>query len=297
METKPIICRDESTNLPGLFTRIEILEEAVLRHTGKSNPAVHRPTASPNTLTSTTPAVCIAMFSRCIKLIGCRQTRLSGTGFGNALIYMSSSQHPHAQSSATLVFAISCLPNLDQTRDLFDHFFDTTHPNFGVLHVPSTRAILEESYHRLRLEKALEAGTLLLLLSIISSAAFIWTPDLLKKLYITPSEAKDLHVAYSHLALGLLDYDLPPSTAALAGISTLTYLHTNAEGLLDKVHLLRARGLLMARAMRIHCLDTPKSREHRRLNGCDGIEVEVQRRIWWHMVSSDWYAISLSVSF
>lgn len=210
---------------------------------------------------------------------------------------MSSNQHPHEQNSAYLVFAISCLPNLDQTRDLFDHFFDTTHPNFGVLHVPSTRAILEESYHRLRLGKALEAGTLLLLLSIISSAAFIWTPDLLKKLYITPSEAKDLHVAYSHLALGLLDYDLPPSTTALAGISTLTYLHTNAEGLLDKVHLLRARGLLMARAMRIHCLDTPKSREHRRLNGCDGIEVEVQRRIWWHMVSSDWYAISLPVSF
>ncbi|KAJ5988397.1 hypothetical protein N7481_003607 [Penicillium waksmanii] len=271
MEIKPIIFRDESTDLPELFTRIEILEEAVLRHTGKSIPGAHRPAASPNTLTSKTPA-----------------TRLTGTGFGNALSYLSSNQHPHDQSSATLVFAISCLPNLDQTRDLFDHFFDTTHPNFGVLHVPSTRTILEESYHRLRLGKTLEAGTLLLLLSIISSAAFIWTPDLLKKLYITPSEAKDLHVAYSHLALGLLDYDLPPSTAALAGISTLTYLHTNAEGLLDKVHLLRARGLLMARAMRIHCLDTPKSREHRRLNGCDGIEVEVQRRIWWHMVSSDW---------
>lgn len=205
---------------------------------------------------------------------------------------MSSNQHPNDQSSATLVFAISCLPNIDQSRDLFDHFFDTTHPNFGVLHVPSTRAILEESYHRLRLGKTLEAGTLLLLLSIISSAAFIWTPELLKKLYLTPSEAKDLHVAYSHLALGLLDHDLPPSTVALAGISTLTYLHTNAEGLLDKVHLLRARGLLMARAMRIHCLDTPKSREHRRLNGCDGIEVEVQRRIWWHMVSSDWYVFS-----
>lgn len=157
--------------------------------------------------------------------------------------------------------------------------------------MPSTRAILEESYHRLRLGETLDAATLLLLLSIISSATFIWTPTLLKMLFITPSEAKDLHVAYSHLALGLLDHDLPPSTSALAGISTLTYLHTNAEGLPDKVHLLRARGLLMTREMRIHCLDTPKSREQRRLNGYDGIEVEVQRRIWWHMVSSDWYEL------
>ncbi|PYI02608.1 hypothetical protein BO78DRAFT_432729 [Aspergillus sclerotiicarbonarius CBS 121057] len=41
--------------------------------------------------------------------------------------------------------------------------------------------------------------------------------------------------------------------------------------------------------MRIHCLDSPKAREKRRINGCDGVEIEVQRRIWWHMVSSDWY--------
>jgi hypothetical protein len=98
----------------------------------------------------------------------------------------------------------------------------------------------------------------------------------------------DLYLAYSRLASGLLNDDLPPSTSALAGISILTYLYTNAEGLVDKVQLLRARGLLMARAMRNHCLDSPYSREQRRLNGHNGIEVEVQRRIWWHMVSSDW---------
>ncbi|KAJ5958930.1 uncharacterized protein N7479_006080 [Penicillium vulpinum] len=271
MEKKPITRHDISANIPELFSRIEVLEEAVLRHTGKSSLVARCGTTSFKTLAPPNP-----------------ETRISGTGFGNALIFMESNQHPRDQSSACLAFEISCLPTLGQTHVIFDHFVHSTHLNFGVLHVPSTRAILEDSYHRLQLGKTLSATTLLLLFSIISSAAFTWTPTLLKRLCITSFEAKDLHAAYSRLALGLLDHDLPPSTSALAGISTLTYLHTNAEGLPDKVHQLRARGLLMARAMRIHCLDTPKSRDQRRLNGYDGIEVEVQRRIWWHMVSSDW---------
>ncbi len=47
--------------------------------------------------------------------------------------------------------------------------------------------------------------------------------------------------------------------------------------------------MLMARAMEIHRLDTAKSIEQRRVKGCNMIEIEVQRRIWWHMVASDWY--------
>lgn len=72
METKPMICEDESTNLPELFTRIEILEEAVLRHAGKSISVAHLPTGSPNNSTSTTLGVCMAMTFRRIELTGYR---------------------------------------------------------------------------------------------------------------------------------------------------------------------------------------------------------------------------------
>ncbi|CAG9982285.1 unnamed protein product [Clonostachys byssicola] len=38
----------------------------------------------------------------------------------------------------------------------------------------------------------------------------------------------------------------------------------------------------------LHRLDTAKAREERQRNGCNEIELEVQRRIWWHMVADDW---------
>ncbi|VUC27300.1 unnamed protein product [Clonostachys rosea] len=44
----------------------------------------------------------------------------------------------------------------------------------------------------------------------------------------------------------------------------------------------------MARLLQLHRLDTAKAREERQRSGCNVIEVEVQRRIWWHMVADDW---------
>ncbi|OJJ43687.1 hypothetical protein ASPZODRAFT_73891 [Penicilliopsis zonata CBS 506.65] len=44
----------------------------------------------------------------------------------------------------------------------------------------------------------------------------------------------------------------------------------------------------MARKMGLHLIDMPAKREERRRGGANLIEVEVKRRIWWHIVSTDW---------
>ena len=132
---------------------------------------------------------------------------------------------------------------------------------------------------------------ILLLLSIFAGAALVWTPELLEKLNSTPTAAKAAFSAYSTLALSILDntvQPITPSTTALEAISVLTHVLTNADGFPTKVHVLRIRGLLMAREMQIHRLDTVKCREERESKGCNLIEVELQRRIWWQIVSSDW---------
>lgn len=139
---------------------------------------------------------------------------------------------------------------------------------------------------------------LLLLFSIFASAAIAWTPQLLEKLNSTQAEAKAAFTAYSRLAMSILDNHRPvaPSTTALAAIGNLIHLLINVNGFHVKVHSLRFRCLLMARAMKIHCLDTVKAREERRLKGCNMIEIEVQRRIWWNMVASDWWVLSAFAS-
>ncbi|GES61319.1 Zn(II)2Cys6 transcription factor [Aspergillus terreus] len=102
---------------------------------------------------------------------------------------------------------------------------------------------------------------------------------------------RTLFVGYSDLALSILDdnaYPTTPYIMTLLAISTLTHVLSHTDGYSDKVHMLRVRQLLLAQSMQMHRLDTAKRREERRLTGYDVVELEISRRIWWHMVASDW---------
>ncbi|KAJ5579515.1 uncharacterized protein N7459_005500 [Penicillium hispanicum] len=183
------------------------------------------------------------------------------------------------------------LPPLRQARELVNHFASTLQPTVGVLHVPSTRDLVEKIYQSLLEGEDPSWADLMLLFSIFAGAALAWTPGLLEILNATREEAMAAFKAYTHYAYAILDhptYPLQPSTTALVAMSIMAHLVMNTDGIPMKVPMLRQRCLLMSRELQIHRLDTAKSREERRLNGCDEIDVEVQRRIWWNMVASDW---------
>ncbi|KAE8317925.1 hypothetical protein BDV41DRAFT_561102 [Aspergillus transmontanensis] len=114
--------------------------------------------------------------------------------------------------------------------------------------------------------------------------------NLLEKLNATPTEAQAAFTVYTRLAISILDHPQPmePSTTALVAMATLSHMAGNSDSYPYKLPLIRFRCFTMARAMQIHRLDTPKSHELRELNGYNPIELEVQRRIWWNMLASDW---------
>lgn len=183
------------------------------------------------------------------------------------------------------------LPPLHQARELFSHFAATVQPTFGVLHIPTARDIMENTYRCLLEGEEPNASALLLVFGIFAGSALIWTPQLLQKLATTKSESKAAFMAYARTALAIIDHPdhiAQPSTTALVGMGVLGHLFMNTDGFPIKVHLIRHRCLLMSRDMQIHRLDTPKSREERRIKGCNMIDVEIQRRAWWYMVASDW---------
>ncbi|KAJ5468226.1 hypothetical protein N7475_005978 [Penicillium sp. IBT 31633x] len=192
---------------------------------------------------------------------------------------------------AEMIDAIKQLPPIGQARELFDHFVKRLHPTFGILHIPSTRSLMEESYQGMLNGEQPSPTNLMLLFSIFSGAALVWSPQLLQTLNATQAEARAAFDKYSQLALSILEHPLQPvqpSTAAIIAIDTLAHLLTNREGLSIKISLLKTRCLLMARTMQIHRLDTAQSQEERRRKGCNLVEIEVQRRFWWYMVASDW---------
>ncbi|KAJ5155748.1 hypothetical protein N7492_008551 [Penicillium capsulatum] len=193
--------------------------------------------------------------------------------------------------SPSIVELTKKLPPLRQAKVLFEHYALVLHPNIGVLHIPSGRALMENNYQCFLEGEEPSAADLMLLFSIFAGAALLWSPQLLAKLNATREEARSAFLAYIRTAMCLLDHPhglIQASTTALVAIGMMAHLVMNTDGFPLKVHMLRHRCLLMSREMEIHRLDTAKSIEARRLKGCDMIDVEVQRRVWWNMVASDW---------
>ncbi|KAF2158806.1 hypothetical protein M409DRAFT_71438 [Zasmidium cellare ATCC 36951] len=184
-----------------------------------------------------------------------------------------------------------CLPPLSQAMELFNHFMHAIHPTFGVLHVPSTRALLQQIYQNLLDGDEPNMAGLALIYSVFAGAALAWSTELLGALQATQENAEMSFTTYSQLAVAILDnrqHPVPNSTVALQAFSTLGYVLAHSDGFSQTVHLLRSREMHMSRSLQIHRLDTAKRREERRLKGFNIIETEAQRRLWWHMVSSDW---------
>ena len=149
---------------------------------------------------------------------------------------------------------------------------------------------MEDTYQTMLEGQGVDAARLLLLLSIFAGSMLAWTPQLLEKLNTTPTEAQAAFKVYTRLAISILDHPQPieHSTTALAAMATLSHIAGNSDAYPYKLPLIRFRCFSMARALQIHRLDTPKSREQRELKGYNAIEIEVQRRVWWNMLASDW---------
>ncbi|PYH95412.1 hypothetical protein BO71DRAFT_449365 [Aspergillus ellipticus CBS 707.79] len=185
----------------------------------------------------------------------------------------------------------ACLPPWTQARQLFQQFVIVIQPTFGVLHIPTIRALINESYQTMLEGGEPTPAVMMLLLSIFAGASLVATRELLQTLNATQTEANSAFRTYTRLAIAIVDnalHPIPPSTVALGAISTLAHVLGHADGYSEKVQALRLRAILMARTMQIHHLDTAKSQDERKCSGYDIVEVEVQRRIWWHIVSSDW---------
>lgn len=186
---------------------------------------------------------------------------------------------------------MTCLPARSQAQDLFSLFVRCMQPTHGVIPVPYAKAVMEQIYQNRESGESPSLPELALLFSIFAGAALSGSPESLSSLCASQEEMRTLFVGYSDLALSILDdnaYPTTPYIMTLLAISTLTHVLSHTDGYSDKVHMLRVRQLLLAESMQMHRLDTAKRREERRLKGYDVVELEISRRIWWHMVASDW---------
>ncbi|KAE8355725.1 hypothetical protein BDV28DRAFT_155208 [Aspergillus coremiiformis] len=115
--------------------------------------------------------------------------------------------------------------------------------------------LMEQIYQVILQDKDPGIAELLLPLSIFAGSMLAWTPEHLHKLNATSSEAKAAFTAIP------LSHDI-----------SLSLMIPNSDGYPLKIHLIRYRCHLMARAM---------------VKGYNPIKVEARRWVWWNMMASD----------
>lgn len=166
----------------------------------------------------------------------------------------------------------------------------TIYATYPMLHHSTTWHQLRTMYNDIATDHTPPATQLAFFLYIFAAAAYVSKEPL--------ALASHALQGYSQIALAELwtrravllvtDPPVPPSIEALQTIVGLVHLCVQVEGLGGHFGTLGMLGIQMTRLMKIHRLDSQRARAERLRDGADMVSLEIQRRIWWHLVASDW---------
>ena len=181
-------------------------------------------------------------------------------------------------------------PTYADAATLLDHFTQTVDATYRILHHPTAWNLLRVLYADLETNRSPSPTQLSFFLCVFAGSAYVSKKRFKferRSLQGYPQVA--LAELWARRAVSLVtEPPVPPSVEALQTIVSLAHLCTQIEGVSGSFGILSMVGLRMAKAMNIHRLDSRPSREDRRKNGADMVALEIKRRIWWHMVASDW---------
>lgn len=137
----------------------------------------------------------------------------------------------------------------------------------------------------------MESSHVALLLSIFASTAYYWTSRSdCDGLFLTLQDANQVSLLWGKAALDVLEHSCRTTSGSIEDIQAtiiLSFLFFNLEGFSARSRSLMTTAPITARNLCLHKLDA--QHQERQGNSKDGcIEIEVKRRIWWHIVATDW---------
>lgn len=158
----------------------------------------------------------------------------------------------------------------------------------SVIHLPTVRQKLSNFYTALHHQQPVEVGFVALLLAICASIGF-WDRhlDVSSTSFVMMSKASTFLSKQAIYATEHTRLSAQISIEAVQASILLTFHICHLEGFTSRTRLLHNSALTMARELGLHMLDAPRSAA-RPKSETGIIEMEVGRRIWWHLASSDW---------
>jgi len=180
------------------------------------------------------------------------------------------------------------LPTLHEAKVILDKYIEDINFIHHIVHIPSLVAAIDETYVSLAHSGQVNPGHIILLLSIIGCSTYSWTEmDVKRDLFSSPAEAHSQSSFWIRSAQEVIDKvhrSTLSSIEAVQGAIIAAFVTVHHEEISASFHSILSVALQMARTLGLHRLDHPSA-----TTNFKHIDAEVGRRVWWYLVSCDWY--------
>jgi Fungal specific transcription factor domain len=171
-------------------------------------------------------------------------------------------------------------------------YFDHIDWIYRIIHVPTVRNIFNMLYMNLENGQRSPYGYVAFISTIFASSAFFCSSSC--GLFLD----RDTAVAHARRlsllaqdALTAADCMAHPTIETLQSLVILTQWLMPNIGAIATLRTFSSTLMNTARSLGIHLTDSPDNKRWRAQNEVNWVEVEVKRRIWWHIASTDWYIV------
>lgn len=183
------------------------------------------------------------------------------------------------------------LPQYSEAVILLDKYVQDVDHVHHIVHTPSLSAMLSRAYTCLSDPDSVTkhgGGFIFLFLGIFASATNSWTQfDCDRGLFSSCEEANaqaPLWVKALEDVLDIAHRTMRVSMEGIQGVTIAAFVVLSMSGFSRRYKSLFNMALLLARDTGLHVLDDPSNAGSAHL-----ARTEIGRRLWWHLVASDWY--------
>ncbi|KAK5193792.1 hypothetical protein LTR99_005979 [Exophiala xenobiotica] len=204
-------------------------------------------------------------------------------------VYQSlSAKLPHFQSPLKSVF----LPPKDEASSLLDYYVKYVDELQHVVFMPQVRKLMDTLYANVDQGLLTPPSHVALILTILATSAALSSHQSGDcRLLSPPSVAAHASLVWANSALEVLEFSRRTTAGGLEDIQAsilMAFLLHHVEGFSARSRRLFAGAISTARDLGMHRLDATSGPSADPKKSVDPVDVEIQRRVWWHVVATDW---------
>ncbi|CZT01692.1 uncharacterized protein RCO7_01911 [Rhynchosporium graminicola] len=186
------------------------------------------------------------------------------------------------------------LPTRAQGEILLDYYLDNVNWIYHVIHVPTVKVRFDAVYNSIEMSQSPNHSHLALISTIFALSAYFSTAT--SRMYFKHSEAMFHSRRWTILAQEALSASnclAEPNIETLQSLILISQHMMANIGAIATIRTLSATIIYAARTMSLHTIDAARTKKLRENTVVDYVDLELKRRLWWHIVSTDYANIPI----